>query len=107
MAYRWVEFYELARHLLADDRSFPAGISPETLDRCAVSRAYYAAYGHAWRYVRENFGVQPGESVEDHESLLKVFRERGRGDTAAKLKNLRTWRNACDYGVESGGEVRH
>jgi hypothetical protein len=48
MAFDWHEFLLLARWLQAQGTSI--GISGEAVARCAMGRAYYAAYGHAHRY---------------------------------------------------------
>ncbi|HWE95341.1 MAG TPA: hypothetical protein VG269_15345 [Tepidisphaeraceae bacterium] len=64
--------------------------------RSAISRAYYAAYGHARVYAQaQNFGAQG--SADDHSELRVHFERTGRGDVGKLLGDLRRSRNQADY----------
>lgn len=71
----------------------------ESSQRAAVSRAYFAAYGHAfhievgggrYRAVTSNRG-------ENHWKIRKHFNDRGQARIATKLEQLSIWRQKCDY----------
>lgn len=94
MAFNWREYLHLARYLQIGGGSH---ISQEAAFRCAVSRAYYAAFGHARNYARDRHGFSPTYQSQDHRLVREHFRGRGRVDVARKLDNLRHWRNRCDY----------
>ncbi len=93
-------FLDLARFLEAQIRAqaFPF---PETAYRCAIGRAYYAAYGHAHKYARTWLAFQPKtkweEKSQDHGALRAHLKSRRRKNVADRLELLRCWRNLCDY----------
>lgn len=97
MAFDWREYLELARFLHAQ-----AGhsISNEAAWRGAVSKAYLAAYGHAYRYACDYLGFiprsKPEEKSQDH-GRLRVHLKSRRYAISRRLVDLRSWRNACDY----------
>jgi hypothetical protein len=98
MPFDWREFLGVARFLRGQGG---AGFSEEAALRTLISRAYYAAYGHALRYGRDYLGFIPGRRLEDrtqdHGRLRAHLRQRRRAFIASKLEHLRDWRNVCDY----------
>ena len=74
-----------------------AEFSEEAAHRAAVSRAYYAAFGHARRYASTHLGFRPSGTPRDHVLLRQHFVQRGRMAVARRLDQLRMWRNICDY----------
>src|SRR5580704_1267608 len=94
MPFDWRELLDMGNYLHTQAASCP---SPEAALRSAASRAYFAAYGHAKRVAIKNDGFQPSMNVDDHEKLWRHYSTSGRKDIADKLKDLRQWRNKCDY----------
>ena len=94
MAFDWREYLLLARFLQGQ---IGTKYSEESVNRSAVSRAYYAAYCHARNYAHANEDFKPTRSFRDHELLRQHFQRTGRFDIASELEDLRQWRNACDY----------
>jgi hypothetical protein len=94
MAFDWREYLALARWLQANT---PPGISQEAAQRCAISRAYFAAYGHALNYATQYLGFSPRNASEDHGRLRDHLKRSRRRATADSLDRLREWRNSCDY----------
>jgi hypothetical protein len=94
MPFDWAEYLTLARWLATNT---PPGVSQEAAWRVAVSRAYYAAFGHATRYAQDYLSFQPRGGPEDHGRLRAHLNSRRRRATADSLDRLREWRNACDY----------
>lgn len=99
MAFDWREYVELSRFLLGASGRF----SEEAAWRCAVSRAYYAAFGHARSHARAYEHFIPTQRPEDHDRLRDHLRRHGRGGLAQQLGRLRRWRNQCDYDDEVPG----
>jgi len=93
MAFDWREYLNLARYLVYGGNGF----TQETAFRCAVSRAYYAAFCYARNYARDQHGFSPTYKSEDHWHVRKHFQDRGMTKVARKLDQLRQWRNSCDY----------
>lgn len=111
MSYDWAEFLHLAQHLW----SYPAeGVTEAARCRTAVSRAYYAAYGHAVQYASADLGFTPSKRADDHHRvrlyLSDVAKQLEREDeqrNASVTRNLslianlldvlRRRRNRCDY----------
>lgn len=94
MAFDWTDYLSLARLLQA--QAHP-GISQEAFLRCAVSRAYYAAFCHARNYARDRHGLAPRYNGDDHSLVRRHFQTRREKGVASKLADLRAWRNMCDY----------
>ena len=96
MAFDWREYLEIAKYL-AGLQSLD--FSQEASYRCAVSRAYYAAFCWCRNYAQNNLGFKPTGRPEDHkhlrEHLKKIDGKWAR--IASKLNTLREWRNQCDY----------
>src|SRR5262245_23556497 len=99
MAFSWHEYLVLARWLLANP---PPGVSEEAVQRAAISRAYYAAFGHALNYAVAYLGFQPRDNENDHGRLRQHLKNRKRKRVAECLGRLRDWRNPCDYENETG-----
>ena len=96
MPFNWREYLELARFLQGQGGST---FSQEAAFRCAVSRAYYAAFCYARNYARDNLTFPPKYGPEDHIYLKEYFRVRAMQfpGIALKLDSLRQKRNRCDY----------
>jgi hypothetical protein len=94
MPFDWTEYLLVARFLQSHGGS---GFSQEAAFRCAVSRAYYAAFCHARNYARDHQGFRPTGGPQDHRLVREHFRQRGQANVARRLDQLRQWRNACDY----------
>jgi len=98
MPFDWQEYLAVARFLKGQGG---AGFSEEAAIRTLISRAYYAAYGHALRFSRDYLGFVPGrlpeDRTQDHGRLRGHLRKRRRAFVASKLEQLRDWRNVSDY----------
>jgi hypothetical protein len=98
MPFDWREYLELAR-FVSGQRG--PGFSQEAASRATISRAYYAAYGHALGYARGFLGFaprrRPEERTQDHGRLRAHLRQRRRHRVADALDLLRDARNLCDY----------
>ena len=94
MAFDWNEYIAVARYLSGDSG---AVFSEQAALRCAISRAYYAAFCHAKHYVHVYCGYVPLNDGTDHGNVVAKLREIRRTATASKLTGLRQVRNACDY----------
>lgn len=99
MTFNWIEYLDLAR-LICEQRANYVNLSSEALCRCAVSRAYYAAFCYARKRASEHWGfVRRGP--EDHRELPNFLRDRkAMPATASALKRIQEWRTNCDYDDE-------
>lgn len=93
MSFAWVHFFDLARSLAAEPN--------EASQRSAISRAYYAAFHTARRYVRAKLPeVRLNKAGEDHfhvwDSLKKSARREERA-AGIKGKALYDARKRADY----------
>lgn len=94
MPFDWREFHAVAEFLRdTGDQT----CSEEARRRSAVSRFYYSAFCYARNVARERLMFTPVGDAQDHERLIDHFRRRGRTEEASLLRNLRLWRNQCDY----------
>jgi hypothetical protein len=94
MTFQWRELLVLSEILIQRREEFP---NKEAVLRTAVSRAYYAAYGHASQVAAMKYSFQPSKTPDDHAQLRIHFRSRRMHLLADKLDDLRKWRNKCDY----------
>lgn len=94
----WREYLALAHDLGtgAAGASVTVQIS-EATSRCAVSRAYYAAYCHARVYATRRLGFIPSRGPRDHGRLRAHYFAQQMTDISDALDLLRRWRNMCDY----------
>lgn len=90
----WKEFLALAQSLAGTEGQ---GYSTEAANRSAISRAYYAAFCTVREYARTRMGFQPRGDAQDHQRLTTFLRQHGQSATAMLLRDLRLWRNQCDY----------
>lgn len=101
MPFDWSEYLALARSL---QKQTPEGVTRAAALRCAVSRAYYAAFGHALNYAVAHMGFKPRHDPEDHGRLREAFKAK-RYSTFANLGKIRGWRNQCDYDDDDSVEL--
>lgn len=94
MGFDWREYLNVARSLSGEAE---VEYSPEAAQRCAVSRAYYAAFCHARNYARDRQNFKPSNAVDDHSGIRRHFNSRQNKAIAPALDSLRQWRNQCDY----------
>ncbi len=69
MAFDWREYLDLARSLTQPG----TGFTQEAALRCAMSRAYYAAFCHARNYARDHHGFMPAYDPSDHKLVRDHF----------------------------------
>jgi hypothetical protein len=103
MGFDWREFLSLAQRLKDDT---PPGMTREGACRCAMSRAYYAAFCYARNYARDNLDFEPRYGPEDHGRLRAHLKGKRRQKTSENLDRPREWRNACDYNDEIEDDLR-
>lgn len=94
MRFDWRKYLELA-HFLQDQKG--TTYLPEAAFRSSVSRAYYAAYCYTRNYEKSHQGFCPSGSDKDHKGLCDHLKNRGELKIATNLRQLRIWRNQCDY----------
>jgi uncharacterized protein (UPF0332 family) len=102
MTFSWIDLLTLAKSLEAN----PQTPGPEeAAQRCAVSRAYYAAFHHAL-IVGSQEGYSPHYSGEDHQAIQRHFRSFHSSDpgtaklhkeVATQLNRLLNFRHKADY----------
>ncbi|MHC4620259.1 MAG: hypothetical protein ACYTEQ_21130 [Planctomycetota bacterium] len=92
MAFAWKEYLDVANLLLGQE--VEAGL--EAAKRSAVSRAYYAAYGHTKKHVTDRKGYEQTE-YSDHSRLRRFCQNHRMNSVARNLEQLCMWRENCDY----------
>jgi hypothetical protein len=92
MAFDWRDFLEFAKSLSTDSR--------EAARRSAISRAYFAAFGHAFDYATRYLGFVPRNLSDDHGRLRSHLTRSRRRAIADRIGQLRNWRNQADYDAE-------
>jgi len=95
MSFHWGSYLDLAKFLTNNKEQIP-DISQEAILRCAVSRAYYAAFCHARDYAIQKLGYTRDKSSNEHSSVRRCY-EKDMADIANKLEQLHGWRKTCDY----------
>jgi len=73
--------------------------TPESAQRAAISRAYFAAYGHAFHHeVEGKRYCSEKNAANNHRGLRVHFAKKIKEQKiASELEDLRNWRNQCDY----------
>jgi uncharacterized protein (UPF0332 family) len=107
MNFNWEEFLEVARDLAkaADAQTSPQ--KREAMRRSSVSRAYYAVFGAALRWLRANHPDHPLPAHgEIHQSVIDFFGFSGdetSREVSKLLRRLRQRRNEADYQDQVAG----
>ena len=99
MSFDWTEYFILAQEIM---RLPGLSVSQETCTRCALSRAYYAAYHKAYEVaqVRDGYVRPPPGQGNVHESLIRHFQRHAdpaRQDVGVDLDSLKIMRGKVDY----------
>jgi uncharacterized protein (UPF0332 family) len=92
MAFDWELFLTVARKLID-----PASNPEEPEFRSSVSRAYYSAFHVALDYAEKNEHFIRRGYAGDHGALIAHFKRSNKQRVFEKLKDLRGWREQCDY----------
>ncbi|MGD9896061.1 MAG: hypothetical protein AB7T14_03130 [Candidatus Methylacidiphilaceae bacterium] len=101
MPFDWREYLKLAKELSGTQSV--ADYSLEAAYRSATSRAYYAAFCWARNYAKQCLEFKPTRKADDHVRLSNYLGARGKIELASHLRDLRLWRNICDYEEEVVG----
>jgi len=91
--FSWNEFYRLAEHL-HNGCSFECW---EAVQRTIVSRAYYAAFCMAKEVLEHKYKITVPQNSASHTYVRIEYKKQGRGDISDPLRELRKYRNCCDY----------
>src|ERR1022692_1085980 len=95
MPFEWKRLVNVARQL--EEQAGKDELNAEALQRSAVGRAYYAAFGHARSYAQSFLGYKVKGDADDHGALRAHLKRSRRGGDAQRLDSLRWWRNDADY----------
>jgi uncharacterized protein (UPF0332 family) len=98
----WIGYLHLAKSIV--DTGQPAAVSEEARLRCAVSRAYYAAFGRAAVYFTQIHGPEAISRGAEVHSCVAMWFKKEHGlrykQIGKALDDLREWRNNADYESE-------
>ena len=95
MTFQWADFLVIAKSL--HDSGKKTSLPSDASFRCAISRAYYAAFCHSRDYAAANLGFVPTQKPKDHELLRVHLAKHGKPTVSTTLDRLRQWRNQSDY----------
>ena len=113
MSFNWQQYLALAHHLTdsasdtddmkdndGDDDPFPDMMDQEAVQRCAISRAYYAAFCSARNYLRDIDEAKDLHMPLSHQIVSEKFKrskDKKRKSIGENLARLRRLRNKADY----------
>jgi uncharacterized protein (UPF0332 family) len=95
MPFEWAQFLDIAKFLLEHGKQ--VSTLQDAAYRSAMSRAYYAAFGHAKVFATDTLNFIPLGNEEDHIHLRDFFKDNQRPEVSRHLTQLRQWRNQSDY----------
>ena len=98
--FSWDQFIDIAQFLVQETKKRDSDIPDEAAYRCAISRAYYAAFCCALEFAEDELGYNSEKKGADHTTLrnfMKVQKDDTMVKIAEKLDQLRGWRNTSDY----------
>lgn len=97
MPFEWAQFLDIAKFLLDQTKTTPNPIPLDAAYRSAISRAYYAAFGHAKVFATDVMDFKPSGGEEDHILLRDHYKDNQKPEISRQLNRLRQWRNQSDY----------
>jgi uncharacterized protein (UPF0332 family) len=95
MPFEWAQFLDIAKFLL--DHGRQVSKLQDAAYRSAMSRAYYAAFGHAKVFATDTLNFIPTGTEDDHINLRDFFKDHQKPEISRQLSQLRQWRNQSDY----------
>jgi hypothetical protein len=99
MSFNWNEYLTFAQdldNLRNNTNNLGITCSQEAIDRCIVSRAYYAAFHHSKKYAENRMGKKfPDDNI--HEDVRMWFFSNDKKWVFFDLREFSKWRNQCDY----------
>jgi hypothetical protein len=96
MSYPWYDYLIFARNLRTNPAFIECTCKKETLSRCIVSRAYYAAFHHAKDRAEKAKGCKfPDDGI--HDSVRNWYWGKNKKSAFYDLRDLSKMRNHCDY----------
>jgi uncharacterized protein (UPF0332 family) len=98
MSFNWSEYLNIARELAGQPTASP---SDEAKKRCAISRAYYAAFCSARNYLRDkdnDLNIPVGGNAHGYvRRQFKTSKDKVRREVGEYLARLVAKRNLVDY----------
>ena len=97
MSFNWSAYLDLAQELTTQA---PASSHQEANLRCAVSRAYYAAFCKARNHLRDIDGLPVPHDGTSHRYVKEQFKKHSRKErrkTGLKLERMKLNRGKVDY----------
>jgi len=95
MPFEWAQFIDIAKFLF--DQGQAKSIPQDAAYRSSISRAYYAAFGHAKVFATDVMDFIPTGSEDDHVGLRDYYKDNKKPEISRQLNRLRQWRNQSDY----------
>ncbi len=95
MIFSWSHFLDVAKFLKEEGNN--RRIPTEAAYRCSISRAYYAAFGSALNYAKDNGSYIPENNADDHWKIRNYYRSHEKKEISRKLERLHQWRKYSDY----------
>lgn len=97
--FNWTRYINLAEELL---NSMPDDEDDESKDRCGISRAYYAVFHRAEKFLKSIHQTIDIYQKGSHENIIKIFDDFGKNNksyalVAEELKRLKLMRIKADY----------
>jgi hypothetical protein len=99
MPFNWNDYYTFAQDLDNLRNTANNGrltCSQEAIDRCIVSRAYYAAFHHSKKFAEREMG-EKFSNDKIHEEVRRWFISNNQKGIFYDLREFSKWRNQCDY----------
>lgn len=103
MNFSWQSLLLVAQKCAQDAANETDSALREALWRCAISRAYYAVFGTALRWIRKNSPSHPipsgGEAHQAVQDFFEWSQDPDYQEIADLLRRMRHFRNLADYEI--------
>ncbi|MGA2121896.1 MAG: hypothetical protein ABSG49_07620 [Methanoregula sp.] len=96
MVYQWYDYLIFARNLRTNPAFIECTCDKETLNRCIVSRAYYAAFHYAKDCAEKKQGFK-FRTDGIHDAVRNWYWSHNKKAAFNDLRDLSKLRNHCDY----------
>lgn len=95
MSFKWSDYCDIT--IFLRDHADASAISEESAYRCAVSRAYYAAFRHALNHAKDNGDYNEPTLANSHYFIREYYQQKGMIQVSKQLGRLHIWRKEADY----------
>jgi uncharacterized protein (UPF0332 family) len=98
MSFDWLHYLIIAEELFRESED---ATHKDAKLRCAISRAYYAAFHSAKFKLRDKWNISVSRDASVHKEVKDHYQQKNMKKIALDLERMRIDRNKADYSIDA------